>query len=111
MNYPPGVTGSEPQITGEWPVDPHAPFDVVCDGVGTPDPKWSVVFGNEEDPLGGLEFDTQDEARKWADDLNQVWPLRECRQRGLFQTSELSYVRDVRQCSICFDVIGDPEEV
>lgn len=26
-NYPPGVTGNEPQITGEWPCD-------VCGGMG-----------------------------------------------------------------------------
>jgi DnaJ-class molecular chaperone len=26
-NYPPGVTGNEPQITGEWPCDE-------CDGMG-----------------------------------------------------------------------------
>lgn len=25
-NYPPGVSGNEPQITGEWPVDPHQPY-------------------------------------------------------------------------------------
>lgn len=100
MDYPPGVTGSEPQITGEWPVDPHAPFDVVCDGVGTPDPKWSVVFGNEEDPLGGLEFDTQDEARKWADDLNRIWPQRSCDKRQ---------IGDGRmwQCTVCGDVFDE----
>ena len=34
-NYPPGVTGNEPQITGEWPCE-------LCDGAG-----------GERDPDGG----------------------------------------------------------
>lgn len=41
-NYPPGVTGNEPQITGEWPC-------TICDGRGfevDEDGKYSCNFCN-----------------------------------------------------------------
>jgi hypothetical protein len=93
--YPPGVSGLEPQITGEWPVDPHAPFNALGDGVGEPDPKWIVVFGNEEDALGNLHFDTQAEAERWADQLNSVWPRRAC---------EMKQRNGYKQCPTCGDI-------
>lgn len=95
MNYPPGVTGAEPQITGEWPVDPHAPFSVLSPSVGDPAPEWIVVLGNEEDPVGSLVFTTEAEAERFAADLNRIWPNRACQPSGRFQ-----------QCRICGDIVA-----
>ena len=76
-NYPPGVTGNEPQITGEWPCD-H------CDGAGGwvddgtcplckgtgiyPEDAWPIVEIAKEirevfkkNGWGDVEFDTDDE--------------------------------------------------
>lgn len=108
MNYPPGVTGNEPEITGEWPVDPHAPFTVVEDpwainlgkdpenGRTVYETRWSVVFGNEEGDL--FEFKTEREANACADGLNKTWPLKQCVKSGIGD--------DVHgwQCRICGDV-------
>jgi hypothetical protein len=33
-NYPPGVSGNEPQITGVWPVDWHSPWYAAWDTDG-----------------------------------------------------------------------------
>lgn len=68
-NYPPGVSGNEPQITGDWPVDPRAPWEDVSDEDGP------VLYNpaTEED----LWFHTEVEARAWLLILNGLYALDE----------------------------------
>jgi len=49
-DYPPGVTGNEPQITGEYPTDPHTPYSYFEAAEG----GWQVWIGDEEggEPVG-----------------------------------------------------------
>ena len=73
-NYPPGVTGSEPAITGELPFDPHQPFEA---GPGIEDEgKFSIAWGNDEDHFWE-GFETMAEAEKLAALLNSSYSLRD----------------------------------
>lgn len=66
-NYPPGVTGLEPQITGEWDVDPRAPW---VDVSGEDGP---VLYN----PISGAEewFWTEEECAAWLPILNGLYAL------------------------------------
>lgn len=64
-NYPPGVTGNEPQITGEWPCSE-------CDGAGG-DPvegevcrlcRGSGIFPEEAWPKADLEKEIKEALKK-----------------------------------------------
>lgn len=72
--YPPGVTGNEPQITGEIEVDPHAPFWVGEDPED--ESQFAVFYGAEEDLWWGA-WVTKDGADAFAAQLNSRWSLKE----------------------------------
>lgn len=69
-NYPPGVTGNEPQISGEWPCycdrDPDCPL---CGGSGILreeveeliEVKRRIADLFEKNDLGFIAFDTDDD--------------------------------------------------
>jgi hypothetical protein len=92
-NYPPGVTGNEPQITGEWPVDPHEPYwaGEACynDAIG-----YAVFYGNSEDEwFDG--FSTVEEAEDFAKMLNKHWGLRK------------HDLTEHEWCRVCGDYFGE----
>ncbi len=60
-NYPPGVTGNEPELTGEWPC-------VEC-GRTLPEEWEGKPFEGDECPDGCLDIDNQiDRARDEEDE-------------------------------------------
>lgn len=66
-NYPPGVSGTEWQITGEWDVDPRAPWaDVSCE-------DGPVLYN----PLTCEErwYWTEEERDAWLPILNGLYAL------------------------------------
>jgi hypothetical protein len=72
-NYPPGVTGMEPQITGDWPCR-------VCGGSGMKFTEcwWCLNGGTEpEEPgvvqLENLAFWNRDEARDYVTRMAVDW--------------------------------------
>lgn len=92
-NYPPGVSGSEPQITGEWPIDVHAPYwaGEACynDAEG-----YAVFYGDGEgDFFDG--FATMHEAENFAKMLNEHWGIRRCD------------INEQKWCTICGDYFGE----
>lgn len=93
-NYPPGVTGNEPHLTGEIEYDPHAPFFVGDDP--ETDGQFAVHFGPnwEEHFFDG--FHTEKTAQFLADLLNRRWSLRE------------PYPDDNGICRVCGDLHGEP---
>ena len=92
-NYPPGVTGNEPQITGEWPVDIHEPFWAGTNDFDTSG-AYAVYFGNSEDHFFD-SFDTIEEAEAFASSLNNHWGIRSCD------------ANDIGQCRICGDIVNE----
>lgn len=94
--YPPGVTGSEPQITGEWPVDPHAPFSATEDN--ELEGKWTVYYGDPEKDHGVAigPFELEAMAVEKADILNQSYRYRKC------DPDQFG------QCRVCGDIVRDP---
>lgn len=97
-NYPPGVTGNEPAITGEIEYDAHAPFWVSDDPEH--DGRFVVFFADSEDPFftgrddGG--WTEKQHAQNFADRLNARYGLRfEDRGQHGF-------------CRVCGDLHGEP---
>jgi hypothetical protein len=91
MGYPPGVTGNEPQITGEWLVDIHEPFWAGINEFDTAG-EYAVYFGNSEEHFFD-NFNTIEDAQSFANALNQRWGIRSCD------------INKHGQCRICGDVI------
>ena len=92
-NYPPGVTGNEPEITGEWPVDIHEPFwaeENCFDTVGA----YAVFFGNSEEHFFD-GFDNFEEADSFAKELNRRWGIRSCT------------TNKIGQCIVCGDIVNE----
>jgi hypothetical protein len=76
-NYPPGVSGNEPQITGVSPVDPDAPFETLGDpeevftgGVGFMGRGWGVYDLRADPECPASCHPTQQEAKRVAEILN-----------------------------------------
>ena len=103
-NYPPGVSGNEPQITGEWPVDPHFPWQTCYAGIGKTDRYAVCHMGSEELVLvyddeasvGGMD---QEAAEALAHELNTLTAKPYCcvDERGI--------------CLICGDVLTLHDDV
>lgn len=97
-NYPPGVTGNEPHLTGEVDFNPHMPFWI---GDHPEYAKvWVVYYRDGEglwftDPTG-KGWQAQ-EAQKFAEMLNAAFPESECE----FEN---------HTCRICGDRDDWPEE-
>jgi hypothetical protein len=76
-NYPPGVSGNEPEITGQWPADPHNPWQVTYAGVGQTERFAVQHMGSEElvllyDDLaseGGMDRDAAEELARQLNEL------------------------------------------
>ena len=95
-NYPPGVTGNEPHITGEVEWNHHAPFWV---GDGEYSGRFAVYFGDGEGIFFAANFGgwtNEKHAQDFADRLNERYGLRtECAdENGL--------------CRVCGDYHGEP---
>lgn len=90
-NYPPGVTGNEPQITGEYPCDlcGGCGYDEdedgkhscpLCLGTGIyPEDAWDIMIMNEEiakvfeeNGWGKIYIDTDDECLCFHTDLRII---------------------------------------
>jgi hypothetical protein len=87
-NYPPGVTGNEPEITGEIEFDPHAPFWVGDDC----EFGWSVFYRDEDDPM--FTARSRKEAELFAEACNSGYVFRH----------EIRGVGGV--CRVCGDLHG-----
>lgn len=74
--FPPGVSGLEPQITGEWPIDPQAPWMAV-DGWGVEYPAFAVIKGDPDAPLEELPMATMAEAEAFERLLNGIASMGE----------------------------------
>lgn len=95
-NLPPGVSANDPHITGEYPVDPHAPFDAVRDV--EKEGKWMVLFGGHEEDYYWNNL-SESAAKGLASLLNNHWSLRD-EQRN-----------KIGQCRVCGDFHGEIEDV
>lgn len=94
-NLPPGVTGNEPQITGDIVFDPHAPFWAAPD---VESGEWAVYWGDSEDHFWTGYFEP--DAIKLAKELNANYSLKD----------EQRSPKD-GHCLVCGDYHGDPEEL
>jgi hypothetical protein len=113
-NYPPGVSGNESHLTGEYHADPHAPFDWQEWEGDDPQAIFWVHYQADEDPMFG-PFKTEAEAVKLAESLNNQFTYKNCDIEG---TTRLEPDPDMGegqptlgQCRICGDLIPVPEKV
>lgn len=95
-NYPPGVTGNEPEITGEFEWDRHTPFWV---SEGEHAGRFAVYFGDGEGMFftannGG--WTNEKHAQDFADKLNERYGLRH------------EDAADDGHCRVCGDYHGEP---
>lgn len=74
-NFPPGVTGNEPHLTGAVEFDPHQPFWVGDDP--EIDGSCAVFMGDDEDRWFGCFLERED-ADELRDELNDRYSLKEC---------------------------------
>jgi hypothetical protein len=96
-NFPPGVTGSEPHLSGQIEHDPHAPFHV--EGHPEDGKLWAVYFADDEDLYftgSGNGWTDQRHAQRFADRLNAAYAFRDpdSSKGGL--------------CRVCNDFHGQP---
>lgn len=96
-NYPPGVSGNEPEITGNFDFDPHAPF-WVGDALEDDDGSFCIYWGADEDHYFD-GFRDEGKAQVMADALNARYSLR----------NEVADKHGV--CRICGDLHGEPPGV
>lgn len=90
--YPPGVTGLEPAITGEWPVDLHNPYEA-GDKADSEHELWPVWDARDEDLPPGSEHPSEAEAEAVARQMNKEIPA--CRDQV-----------DERDCCV---ICGEPD--
>ena len=98
------MIGCEPQITGEWPQDPHAPWQVCYAGIGKTDLYAVQYMGSEElvllyDDEASKEGMDKEAAQDLAERLNEISAKKYC------------CVDESGLCSICGDVMAMHDDV
>ena len=81
-SYPPGVSGNEPEITGEWKIDSHNPFeaDFDCFTIGGLKGWWLLDWRFDDYSYNTLMKD-EETAKRIAKERNALIP-NECQYKN-----------------------------